>query len=388
MTIKEEASGRHETVVALFRATFGHGPRLVVTAPGRVNLIGEHTDYNLGFVLPVAIDRYITMAAAPRDDGRVALHASNFAAQAEFSLDAIDQDEEQTWSNYQRGVAWQLQEAGYALQGMEALIWGDVPIGSGLSSSAAVEVATAYAFQLLNDLDIDRVELALLCQRAEKEFVGVECGIMDQLIAALGKRNHALLIDCQDLSTEQVPLLSNVSIVVADTMRRRDLVSSEYNLRRNECQQGTELLGVKSLREVSIAEFAAREHDLSSTIRQRVRHVIYENQRVLEGVAALRRGDLVEFGRLVKKSHRSLRDDYQVSTPELDLLVETAAQVEGVYGSRLTGAGFGGCTVNLVKEERVEAFRARVSERYEATTGTAPQVHVCRAVDGVSFRAL
>jgi galactokinase len=339
-------------------------------------------------VLPVAVNRYIIMAAAPRDDRRVLLQASNFAAQAEFSLDAIDHDEEQPWSNYQRGVAWQLQEAGYALRGMEALIWGDVPIGSGLSSSAATEVGTAHALQLLNDLDIDRVELALLCQRAEKEFVGVECGIMDQLIAVLGKRDHALLIDCQDLSTEQVPLPSNVSIVVADTMKRRNLVSSEYNLRRQECQRGTELLAVKSLREVSIEEFAAREHDLSSPIRERCRHVIYENDRVLEGVAALKRGDLEEFGRVMYESHRSLRDDYQVSSPELDLLVETAAQVEGVYGSRLTGAGFGGCTVNLVREETVESFKARVSDRYQAASGTAAQVYACRAEDGVSFRAL
>lgn len=378
-----ELSDRCEMVRALFGVAFGHQPELVVAAPGRVNLIGEHTDYNEGFVLPVAINRYIIMAIAPRRDWSVHLHASNFGAQTEFSLDAIDRDEEQPWSNYQRGVAVQLQQAGYTLRGMEAIIWGDVPIGSGLSSSAAAEVAAAYAFGLLNDLEIDGVELALLCQQAEKDFVGVECGIMDQLIAVLGKRGHALLIDCQDLSTKQVPLPSGVSILVADTMKRRDLLSSEYNVRRQECSRGAELLGVRSLRQVSVEEFAAREGELPSPIRQRCRHVIYENERVVEGVGALKGGDLEEFGRLMKESHSSLRDDYQVSSPQLDLLVEAAGEVEGVYGSRLTGAGFGGCTISLVSEIAVDNFKAHVSERYQAATGITPQIYVCRAEDGV-----
>ena len=383
-----DLSKHYERALALFKAAFGHKPTLMVGAPGRVNLIGEHTDYNQGFVLPVAINRYIVMAVAPRQDEHVLLHASNLAAQAEFPLDAIGRDEEQPWSNYQRGVAWQLQQAGYALRGMEAVIWGDVPIGSGLSSSAAVEVATGYAFQLLNDLEIDRVELALHCQRAEKEFVGVECGVMDQLIAVLGKRDHALLIDCQDLRTEQVPLPPGVSIVVADTMKRRDLLRSEYNVRRQECQHGAELLGVKSLRQISIQEFSAHEEQLPFPIGQRCRHVIHENQRVLDGVGALKRGDLDEFGRLMKESHRSLRDDYQVSSRELDLLVEAAWEVEGVYGCRLTGAGFGGCTVSLVKEETVESFKTQVTERYEAATGISPDIYICHAEDGVSYCTL
>jgi len=227
------------------------------------------------------------------------------------------------------------------------------------------------------------VELALLCQRAEKDFVGVECGIMDQLIAVLGKRGRALLIDCQDLSTEQVPLPPEVSILVADTMKRRDLLSSEYNVRRQECWQGAELLGVRSLRQVPVEEFAVREGELPSPIRQRCRHVIYENERVVEGVGALKGGDLEEFGRLMKECHSSLRDDYQVSSRELDLLVESAWEVEGLYGSRLTGAGFGGCTVNLVRGEAVESFKAHVGQRYRAATGITPQIYVCRAEDGV-----
>ena len=380
-------SKRRGLVQGLFRSAFGDQSTLIVAAPGRVNLIGEHTDYNQGFVLPVAIDRYIVLAVAPRRDRRVLLKAPNLRAEAEFSLEGIERDEKQPWSNYQRGVAWQLQQAGYSLRGMEAVIWGDVPVGSGLSSSAAVEVATAYAFKLLNDLEIDGVELALLCQRAEKEFVGVECGIMDQLIAVLGKKDHALLIDCQDLSTEQVAIPREASIVVADTTKRRELLLSAYNERRQECERGAKLLGVGSLRQLSVEEFATREEELPEPIRRRCRHVIYENQRVLEGVDALKEADLEEFGRLMQESHRSLRDDFEVSSAELDLLVDAALEVEGVYGSRLTGAGFGGCTVSLVEQEAVEAFMAHVGESYRAATGIAPRIYVCDAEDGASHLA-
>jgi len=360
-------SKRRGLVQGLFRSAFGDQSTLIVAAPGRVNLIGEHTDYNQGFVLPVAIDRYIVLAVAPRRDRRVLLKAPNLRAEAEFSLEGIERDEKQPWSNYQRGVA--------------------VPVGSGLSSSAAVEVATAYAFKLLNDLEIDGVELALLCQRAEKEFVGVECGIMDQLIAVLGKKDHALLIDCQDLSTEQVAIPREASIVVADTTKRRELLLSAYNERRQECERGAKLLGVGSLRQLSVEEFATREEELPEPIRRRCRHVIYENQRVLEGVDALKEADLEEFGRLMQESHRSLRDDFEVSSAELDLLVDAALEVEGVYGSRLTGAGFGGCTVSLVEQEAVEAFMAHVGESYRAATGIAPRIYVCDAEDGASHLA-
>jgi galactokinase len=381
-------SNGYSAVLSLFRRTFGREPALMVSAPGRVNLIGEHTDYNHGFVLPVAIDRVVVLAVAPRRDRQVLLYASNFATRAEFSLDTINRDEEQPWSNYPRGVAAQLQRSGYTLLGMEAIIWGNVPIGAGLSSSAALEVATARAFQVLNDLEMDELELALLCQRAEREFVGVQCGVMDQLIAVMGMRDHALLIDCQDLTTEQVPLPVGVSIVVADTMKRRDLLLSEYNVRRQECERGAHLLGVTSLREVSPAEFAAREGRLPSPYRERTRHVISENQRVMDGVAALKQGDVSEFGRLVNESHRSLRDDFEVSLPELDLLVEAAWELDGVFGSRLTGAGFGGCTVSLVAQDAVEEFEAHVSRKYKDRTGISAEIHTCRAEDGVSSELL
>ena len=385
-----ESSASHgiRAIERKFEAVFGTKPAVVVRAPGRVNLIGEHTDYNDGFVLPVAIDRGILMAAAPRDDGRVVLHALDFGQSVEFSLEAIERDEEKPWSNYQRGVAYFLQERGFKLVGLNACISGDVPIGSGLSSSAAVEVAAAYTWQVLSGFELSRVELALLCQRAENEFVGMSCGIMDQFVSALGHRGHALFLDCRSLDYELIPLPSGAKIVIADTGVRRDLVSSEYNTRRRECEEGVRLLQqylphVRALRDVSIAQFETYQGELPNTVRRRCRHVVSENERVLSSVEALRRGDLAAFGRLMNESHRSLRDDYEVSCSELDDMVEAARKVKGVYGSRMTGAGFGGCTVSLVAEEAVEEFRRRVAAEYEAATGLVPRIYVCSAEDGV-----
>jgi galactokinase len=378
-----------------FEEIFGCQPATVVRAPGRVNLIGEHTDYNDGYVLPVAIDRSILMAAAPRPDRQVVLHALDFEQRTEFSLDDIQHDDQHPWSDYQRGVAFFLQERGFELPGVNAVISGDIPVGSGLSSSAAVEVAAAYVWQVLSGFSLSRVELALLCQQAENEFVGMKCGIMDQFISALGRRDHALLIDCRTLEHEAVKLGSgegsprpSVTIMVCDTMRRRGLVDSEYNARRRECERGVRLLqkhlpGIKALRDVSPAQFERYQGDLPGVVRRRCRHVVYENERVLQSVRALKRGDLATFGRLMDESHVSLRDDYQVSCRELNVMVEAAWQVEGVYGSRLTGAGFGGCTVSLVAGEAVERFRAHVAAEYQAATGVEPQIYVCAVEDGV-----
>ncbi|MCR4405814.1 MAG: galactokinase [Anaerolineae bacterium] len=370
-----------------FRQLFGTEAALVVRAPGRVNLIGEHTDYNDGYVLPVAIDRSVLLAASPRPDRWVVVHALDFDQRAEFPLDDIVPDDEHPWSNYQRGVAWVLQSAGFTLPGLNMALTSDVPIGAGLSSSAAVEVATAYTWQVLGKLELDRVRLALLCQRAENEFVGMNCGIMDQFISALGQRDSALLIDCRSLDYELVPIPAHTAIIVADTRVRRELVSSEYNTRRRECEEGVHLLqrylpGIIALRDVSPTQFAEHQAHLPDGVRQRCRHVICENDRVLRAVAALRADDLVTFGRLMDESHASLRNDYQVSCPELDALVMAAWRVKGVYGSRMTGAGFGGCTVSLVDESAVEAFREHVSAAYQAATGTAPEIHVCRAEAG------
>jgi galactokinase len=373
-----------------FAEIFGEEPAAVVRAPGRVNLIGEHTDYNDGYVLPVAIDRSVLVAAAPRDDRQVVICALDFGESVEFSLDDIEHDQAQAWSNYQRGVAYFLEEQGIELPGLNAVIVGDVPIGSGLSSSAAVEVSMAYTWQVLAGFQLSRVELALLCQRAENEFVGMNCGIMDQFVSALGRRDHALLIDCRSLDHQPVPLPTGVAIVVADTMKRRGLVDSEYNTRRRECEEGVRILQrylpeVKALRDVSVAQFEAQSSKLKApNVRRRCRHIVYENERVLNSVAALQAGDLVAFGQLMNESHISLRDDYQVSCAELDVMAEAAWRVDGVYGSRMTGAGFGGCTVSLVAEEAIEDFRLQVAATYQEATGIVPQIYVCRAEDGVS----
>ncbi len=386
-----EHSRRGETsnVRQRFAEIFGAEPAAVVRAPGRVNLIGEHTDYNDGYVLPVAIDRSILVAASPRDDRQVIIHTLDFGESVTFSLDDIEHDQAQAWSNYQRGVAYFLEEQGFKLPGLNAVIVGDVPIGSGLSSSAAIEVSMAYTWQVLAGFELSRVQLALLCQRAENEFVGINCGIMDQFVSALGQRDHALLIDCRSLYHQPVPLPAGAAIIVADTMKRRGLVDSEYNARRRECEEGVRILQrylpqVQALRDVSTDQFVEYEGQLPENVRKRCRHIIYENERVLRSVAALQAGALAAFGQLMNESHASLRDDYEVSCAELDIMAEAAWKVGGVYGSRMTGAGFGGCTVSLVTEEVIEDFRGQVATGYEEATGIVPQIYVCRAEDGVA----
>lgn len=381
---------RMERVRQEFARAFG-GECVLVRAPGRVNLIGEHTDYNDGFVFPVAIDREVRYAVAPRDDRRVALWSVNFGAKAEFSLDDIRHDRAQRWSNYVRGIAWVLQEAGYPLRGMNAAIEGDVPLGAGLSSSAAMEVAALLAFEVAGGFRVDPVQAALLAQKSENQFVGLNCGIMDQFISRLGRKGHALLIDCRTLEYEAVPVGGeDVRIVVADTRVKRGLVDSEYNRRRAECERAVVLLserlpGIRALRDVTPDALAAHADVLSGETLRRARHVVTENGRCLRSVAALREGDLEAFGRLMNESHTSLRDDYEVSCRELDVLVEAARAVPGVLGSRMTGAGFGGCTVSLVRAEAVERFRRDVAAAYEAAVGRPPEIYVCSVEDGAGM---
>ena len=364
----------------------GNAPR-IFHAPGRVNLIGEHTDYNGGFVLPAAIDRRVVIAARARTDRVVRLWSVNFAQGTEFSLDGIQPEPQRPWSNYARGVAWVLEQRGFVLRGVDAVIAGDVPIGAGLSSSAAIEVATAVALRALLHLDLVDVELALACQKAENDFVGMKCGIMDQFISALGRRGHALLIDCRSLQYEPAPLPDGFSIVVCDTMKRRGLVDSEYNARRSECEQGVELLrrflpGIAQLRDVSRADLERFGEALPPVVRKRCAHVVSENERTVNAVQALRSGKVEEFGRLMDGSHLSLRDDYQVSCHELDRMVDLARAVPGCDGARMTGAGFGGCTVNLVRVGAVSAFVETVSNKYVAEMGARPEVYVCQASAG------
>ena len=374
------------TLSSRFRELYGVGTGFGVRAPGRVNLIGEHTDYNDGFVFPAAIDFDVAIVGAPRDDGQVRVYSEQYAESATFSLDDIRKSGD--WADYLRGVARILQQEGRNLRGFNAVISGTVPIGSGLSSSAATEVASCLAFEGAGGFEVSPHQRALIGQRAEREFVGVNVGIMDQFVSALGRANHALLIDTRTLEHESVPLPeSGISILIANTNKPRELVGSAYNRRRAECEEAVRLLsgalhGIRALRDVTPDQLLQNESELPEPIRRRARHVVLENQRVLDGVAALKRQDVVEFGRLMNASHDSLRDGYEVSCRELDVMVDLARQVDGVYGSRMTGAGFGGCTVTLVADSAVEAFRNHVGPGYHDATGLEADFYVCQASDG------
>ncbi len=357
-----------------------------------MNLIGEHTDYNEGFVLPAAIDRDVMIAVRARRDRTVRVHSLNYGETVEFALDDITYDHNRPWSNYVRGTLKVLSDSTAPLRGMDMVVVGDVPAGAGLSSSAALEVATAVAARAVAGFDLEGRDMALKCQRAENSFVGVNCGIMDQFASVLGKARHALFIDCRTYECEPVPLPREYRIVICDTGVRRGLQDSEYNLRRSQCEEAVRLLrrhklGIGALRDVLPGELPDVEKWLPGAVRARARHVVLENDRVARSVDALRAGRVGDFGRLMVDSHASLRDLYDVSCPELDAMVEVAMDVPGVAGARMTGAGFGGCTVNLVHEDAVDEFQRTVLTRYMRKVNPSrlsfePQVYVCRAEDG------
>jgi galactokinase len=351
-----------------------------------VNLIGEHTDYNDGFVLPMAIDRAIWIALRPRSDGRVVAHALSFSDKSDFALNSLENTGE-GWAEYVKGVAWALQEAGYGLRGWEGVLAGDVPMGAGLSSSAALELSTARAFAAVSGFSWNAAQMAKLCQRAENDWVGMKCGIMDQLISAAGQADHALLIDCRSLETELVPLPPQTVVVVLDTATRRGLVDSAYNERRRQCEAAARFFGVPALRDVNMEQFESRSGELDEVTCRRARHVITENARTLRAAEALRRNDPVEMGRLMYGGHASLRDDFEVSTEELDAMVSCARPEDSCYGARMTGAGFGGCAIALVKEEAAATFAASVATCYREATGTEPNVHICAAASGADIVA-
>jgi galactokinase len=380
----------YAALISRFEQRFGHRPAFLSRAPGRVNLIGEHTDYNDGFVLPMAINREVAVVGAPRDDRRIRLYALNFDDEADFALDQLQRSEPADWSDYPRGVAWVLREAGFDLVGFDGVLYGDVPIGSGLSSSAAIEMAVFMAFAACQPAlaGLDRVRAAKLAQRAENAFVGVNCGIMDQFVSALGQAGHALFIDCRSLDYAPVPMPDGMAVLVVDTAAPRSLAASAYNERRAQCEAAARLLGVPALRDLSPEIFAQRRAALPALVAQRAEHVIYENRRVLDAVAALRAGDVATFGRLMNESQDSLRDLYEVSSAELDAVVEIARGVSGVYGARMTGAGFGGCAIALAEQTAVDALRDAVMREYPARTGRQPSIYVCTANDGASWRLL
>jgi galactokinase len=379
-----------ETIKREFEKVTSHLPEVIGRAPGRVNLIGEHTDYNDGFVLPTAIDREVIVAVGRRDDQKIVIRSLTFHETVEVGVaSGLTPDSQHLWANYPLGVVNELIQLDVPIKGFTAVITGDVPIGAGLSSSAAIEVATAIALTTLYQIDIPPVELAKLCQRAENRFVGVNCGIMDQMIAVLGRKDHALFIDCRDLSSRAVPIDgAQAAIVICNSGVKRGLVDSEYNRRRAQCEEGVRLLApvlqhpVRALRDVSEGELTLHQHRLPPDILQRCRHVISENARVDAATRCLVEDDLIGFGALMIDSHMSLRDDYEVSCPELDLLVEIALSVDGLLGARLTGAGFGGCTVNLVERGKVEGFLERVVQEYRRATSLNLEIYICSPSDG------
>jgi galactokinase len=357
-------------------------------APGRVNLIGEHTDYNGGFVLPLAIDRETVVAAAPREDRLVAVYSLNVEEAAGFDLDLPGEKRRGIWLDYVEGVARALESRGIQLRGADLMILSDVPVGAGLSSSAALEVSAGLALAEVSGHEVDRVQLALAGQQAEHIYVGTLCGIMDQFVASLGQAGHALLIDCRTLEATPVPLdTSEAAIVITDTEVKHELSTSAYNERRAECEEGVRLLreflpGVDQLRDVSVEEFVRYADRLPEVIRRRCRHVVTEDARTLEAADALRRGRLEDVGRLMRRSHESLRDDFEVSCAELDFLAETAWTLAGVVGSRMTGGGFGGSTVSLVRRDALEDYRRAITPEFTRRFGHAPTIYVTDAGDG------
>jgi len=370
-----------------FRARFGSAAT-IYRAPGRVNLIGEHTDYNDGFVLPAAIEFYCSVAAAPRADRKLVVHSENFNQSAEGNLDAISGVAKNHWSGYPLGVAWAIEASGKRLKGANLLIRGEVPLGAGLSSSAAIEVATGFALLDQSELPIDLKNLAQVCQKAENEFVGAHVGIMDQFVSCHGRASHALLLDCRSLEYNLVKLPPGIQLVISNSMVKHEIGSSQYNVRRAECQQGVRVLRdvlpeIRTLRDVTLAQLQEHRGLLSAKVYSRCHHVVTENGRVQSAVQAFESGDLRGLGRLMSDSHRSLRDDYEVSSKELDLLVEIAMAQPGVVGARMTGGGFGGCTINLVESSAVEAFKKNVAASYFERTGRKPEIYVSPAADGV-----
>ena len=369
----------------VFHAEVAHNAK-IYHAPGRVNLIGEHTDYNDGFVLPAAIDYTCWVAIARRDDRKLIFHSKEFNDTRELNLDGLLPKPKGDWSDYPVGVAWELLKLGIKLRGAMLSVVSDVPIGAGLSSSASLEVAVGFA--LLNEnVPIDRTQLALACQRAENEFVGARCGIMDQYIACYGQQGHAVLLDCRSLTHKFIPIPGELSLVVCNTMVKHEHAGSAYNVRRAECEEVVSRLtsfvpGIRVLRDVSMEQLELYSEKLTPPLYRRARHVVTENERTQKFALALQKNEIGALAPLMAESHRSLRDDFEVSCVELDSMVEIAAKQKGVFGARMTGGGFGGCTINLVGNAHAEEFKRNVAVEYSKQTGITPAIYICQASAG------
>ena len=370
-----------EKVTQEFTSRFNAAPSHIIRAPGRVNLIGEHTDYNDGFVLPMAIDRAIRMAVRPRNDEKVLLYSVDFVEPAELSLTDIQHQD--SWGEYVAGVAWALRKAGHALAGWEGVMLSNIPIGAGLSSSAALEMAVARAFSHVGGWVFEPKKMALIGQQAENEWVGANTGIMDQMIIASARSDHALMIDCRDLSTQQIPLPSGTKIVIMDTATRHSHTDSGYNERREQCETAAAHFGVSHLRDVTLVDFNLVADELDVLPGKRARHVISENERVLEATKAMRAGDAEKMGELMNASHTSMRDDFEITNGELNIMVALAQSQPGCYGARMTGGGFGGCAVALVKDDAADSFVENIRGSYAKRTGLRPEIYMCKAFGGV-----
>jgi galactokinase len=371
-----------------FENSFGSKPR-IFCAPGRVNLLGEHTDYNDGFVMPCAIGFSTRVAISSRPDRKLVIQSEEFSEKYEFDLDSLPSRGKGVWSDYVVGVAVMLQQMGHRTPGASLLVRGEVPIGAGLSSSAAIEVASALALMSLNGAKLSLPEVAKLCQQTENVFIGARVGIMDQFISCLGKAGHALLLDCRSLEFKLIPIPEGIRLVICNTMVKHEHASGAYNRRREECDEGVKILsgwypGIRALRDVSVEQLQRHVAEMPPIIYQRCLHVVAENRRVQEGAQYLSDGEVGRFGELMRKSHRSLRDLFEVSCRELDVMAEIAESLEGYCGGRMTGGGFGGCTVNLVKTDEAENFAAQIAARYQAAVGIKPDIYVCSAANGAS----
>ncbi|MEQ5236692.1 galactokinase [Proteus terrae subsp. cibarius] len=375
-------------VTRSFSSIFGYAPTHFIQAPGRVNLIGEHTDYNDGFVLPCAINYQMVVAAAKREDNIIRVIAVDYQNEVdEFNLDnSIEFLPNKMWANYVRGVIHFLQKDNYSFHGMDIAISGNVPQGAGLSSSAALEVAIGQTLKTLYQLPISQKEIALNGQKAENQFVGCNCGIMDQLISACGEENHALLIDCRSLETSAVTMPENMVVMIINTNKKRGLVDSEYNTRRQQCEEAAHILNVTALRDASLEDLVAKKALMSDVVYRRARHVITENSRTLDAAEALLRGDLTTLSQLMMQSHHSMRDDFEITVKEVDSLVEIVKSVIGDRGGvRMTGGGFGGCVVALVTPDLVDKVVDSVKAQYEAKTGLKETIYVCSASQGAGY---
>ena len=382
-----------ETVISKFQERYDTEPVHIIRAPGRVNLLGEHVDYNGGFVLPIAIDRATWLAFSPVEGMETTLVAADLSEEASFTLETLYQKSDSArrplpaWALYPAGVMWALKEAGLATSALQGVYASNVPQGSGLSSSASVEMAFVLAWQTLGDWTRPPMQRALLGQKAENQYVGVNCGIMDQFASACGEKDRLLCLDCRSLEWQTLPLPKDVAIVIADTTVRRALTSGEYNKRRADCEEAVRLLaadlpGISSLRDVSLEDFNRLASKLPERVEKRARHVVEEIDRSQRALSLLEHGDVQQFGALINECHVSLRDLYEVSIPELDTMVDVAQSLPGCYGARLTGAGFGGCTVNLVAGEQADSFSRDLATGYQSRTGIQPEIYICSASQG------